>query len=255
MKNENYINIQGWMINELKLKGNELILYALIYGFSQDGKNKFKGSISYIMVAMSLSNRCVIDLIEKLVKRGLIIKTISNSGNQYQSVKKVHTCEESSQACEESSQPTCEESSHNNNIYNNISNNSFTKVKEATPSEPELIPFDENGNAIEKKIKKDNRNPEIEKLYNLFEKEFGIRPPSIRGGNGFDLNRGSASRMIKKFGIDELTRMISAVFQFQKKDNFIKKCTNPLEFEKNFASYQLYFNKLKQKINNQSRKA
>ena len=35
IKNENYVLIQGWMINELKLKGNELLIYALIYGFSQ----------------------------------------------------------------------------------------------------------------------------------------------------------------------------------------------------------------------------
>ena len=34
---DNYIVIQTFMIRELKLKGNELILYALIHGFSQDG--------------------------------------------------------------------------------------------------------------------------------------------------------------------------------------------------------------------------
>ena len=33
IKNENFIAIQGWMINELQLKGNDLIVYALIYGF------------------------------------------------------------------------------------------------------------------------------------------------------------------------------------------------------------------------------
>ena len=37
MDNENYILITGWMVNELKLKGSELFVYALIYGFSQDG--------------------------------------------------------------------------------------------------------------------------------------------------------------------------------------------------------------------------
>ena len=37
MKDENYIVLQGWMINKLNLKGNELTVYALIYGYSQNG--------------------------------------------------------------------------------------------------------------------------------------------------------------------------------------------------------------------------
>ena len=49
MKNENYIVIQGWMRNELNLKGNELIVYALIYGFSQDEESEFTGSVAYIL--------------------------------------------------------------------------------------------------------------------------------------------------------------------------------------------------------------
>jgi hypothetical protein len=41
----NYISIQGWMVEQLGLKGNELLAYALIHGFSQDGKNQFTGSM------------------------------------------------------------------------------------------------------------------------------------------------------------------------------------------------------------------
>jgi len=44
MKNENYITVLGWMVNELQLSGNEMVLYALIYGFSHDGKSKFNGN-------------------------------------------------------------------------------------------------------------------------------------------------------------------------------------------------------------------
>ena len=35
IQNEKYITIQGWMVNELNLKGNSLIIYSIIYGFSQ----------------------------------------------------------------------------------------------------------------------------------------------------------------------------------------------------------------------------
>ena len=48
IKNENYITIQGWMINELGLKGNSLIIYANIYGFSQNNDCEFIGSANYL---------------------------------------------------------------------------------------------------------------------------------------------------------------------------------------------------------------
>ena len=48
IKPNNFINIQGWMVTELGLKGNELIIYAIIAGFSQDGESNFHGSLSYL---------------------------------------------------------------------------------------------------------------------------------------------------------------------------------------------------------------
>lgn len=75
MKNENYIQIQGWMINELNLKGNELLLYAIIYGFSQDGKSEYHGSISYIEDAIRASRPNIIKILKKLLDKKLIIKT------------------------------------------------------------------------------------------------------------------------------------------------------------------------------------
>lgn len=123
MKNEGYINIQGWMINELKLKGNELLLYALIYGFSQDGKSQYRGSISYIQNALQISNRGAINNINGLLEKKLIYKTINTTGNLYwadlQVVQKVH------RGYAKSSQISSAKSSHNNNIYNN-NNNSET---------------------------------------------------------------------------------------------------------------------------------
>ena len=45
---DNYVAIQGWMITDLNLKGNELLIYAVIYGFSQDGESQFTGSLQYL---------------------------------------------------------------------------------------------------------------------------------------------------------------------------------------------------------------
>lgn len=71
---KNYITIQGFMVQDLNLKGNELILYALIYGFSQTTDTEFSGSISYIMKWLDCSKPTVINLLKKLCDNNLIIK-------------------------------------------------------------------------------------------------------------------------------------------------------------------------------------
>lgn len=45
MKKGSYLTIQDWMVTDLHLKGNELLAYALIYGFSQD-EHAFMAPIS-----------------------------------------------------------------------------------------------------------------------------------------------------------------------------------------------------------------
>lgn len=74
MENTNYITIQGWMINELNLKGNELLLYAIIYGFSQDGDSEYFGSQRYIAKAMKISLQTANKIINNLLDKGLIEK-------------------------------------------------------------------------------------------------------------------------------------------------------------------------------------
>jgi len=74
ISNINYITIQGWMISELSLKGNELLVYALIYGFSQDGNTKFEGSLSYIAEWLSASKQTAINVLKSLEEKNLIKK-------------------------------------------------------------------------------------------------------------------------------------------------------------------------------------
>lgn len=75
VKPDNYILIYGWMVNDLKLKGNELLLYAMIYGFSQDGETEFSGSLRYMQEWLGAgSKHTVLSVIEKLISKGLIKK-------------------------------------------------------------------------------------------------------------------------------------------------------------------------------------
>lgn len=71
----NYITIQGWMITKLNLSGNELITFALIFGFSQDGNSEFTGSLSYLCSWLNCSKPTAIRSLKELMKKGLIVKT------------------------------------------------------------------------------------------------------------------------------------------------------------------------------------
>jgi hypothetical protein len=71
---ERYITIQEFMRRDLGLKGNELIVYALIYGFAQDGENAFNGSINYIAKWTGASRQTTIRILAELEKKDLIYK-------------------------------------------------------------------------------------------------------------------------------------------------------------------------------------
>jgi uncharacterized phage protein (TIGR02220 family) len=74
VKDNNFIAIQGWMRTQLNLKGNELLIYALIYGFSQDGNSKFSGTRRYIAEWCGCSMKTVDNTIASLLAKQLIVK-------------------------------------------------------------------------------------------------------------------------------------------------------------------------------------
>lgn len=82
----------GWHIvvteemRALGLSGNDLMVYALINGFSQNGQGCFYGSLNYICETCGISKRTAIYILNDLVERGCLLKeeTIQNG------VKRVH---------------------------------------------------------------------------------------------------------------------------------------------------------------------
>ena len=86
IKDENYLMIQGWMANRLNLKGNELLVYAIIYGFSQDGESRYTGSRRYLADWCGCSVKTVGNALASLVAKGLITK-------HDKTVNGVHLCD------------------------------------------------------------------------------------------------------------------------------------------------------------------
>lgn len=73
VRDGNYFVVFGWM-RKLGLKGLQLELYAIIYGFSQDSAGAFYGTLSYLEELTGFSKRTIIDNLNELIEKGLIIK-------------------------------------------------------------------------------------------------------------------------------------------------------------------------------------
>lgn len=136
IKDENYYQISGWMLNRLELKGTELQVFAIIYGFSQDGESTFGGSISYLCDWVGASKPTIIKALKDLVDKQFILKettTINNVAfNKYRAnlpfVANFTGSKESLQGSKESLL--------NNNQYNNTNTVSKDTVLDTghTPS-------------------------------------------------------------------------------------------------------------------------
>lgn len=74
VKRETHIVLHGWMLTDLKLKGNELIIYACIYGFSQAEDQAFYGGLQYLADWTNSTKSGVIKCLKSLVEKNYISK-------------------------------------------------------------------------------------------------------------------------------------------------------------------------------------
>lgn len=130
---ENFIVIQGWMVSELGLKGNELLIYAIIYGFSQTDKQNFTGSLQYLAEWANSTKQGVLKALKSLISKGYIVKlgvSISPTGQHtciYHATKFNDVLNKVEWGIKQSLTPGIKQSLtnniNNNNIEDNIDNN------------------------------------------------------------------------------------------------------------------------------------
>ena len=142
---ENYINIQGWMVTELNLKGNELIIYACIYGFSQAEGQAFGGRLKYLADWTNSTKYGVTKCLKALIEKGYIVKDEEYINNvkccKYRTVNPDEVCNKVDHYATKlhgGMQQSCTNDNIDNNKYNNtnnINNNTSTASKTDT-SEP-----------------------------------------------------------------------------------------------------------------------
>ena len=134
VKRDNYINIQGWMVSELRLKGNELLIYAIIYRFSQDGETRFTGSLKYLADWTNSTKQSVSNCLKSLCEKGLIAKHDKiNNGVKFCEyyTTKLHTLyNKVVYPIQQSCIPPIQQSCTNNLLLNNKLNNLKERKKE-----------------------------------------------------------------------------------------------------------------------------
>lgn len=75
IKDSTYFSVQAWMVNELNLKGAERDVYAIIYGYSQDGESYFYGSLEYLSQLTGYSRNAICTALKALTEKQLLIKS------------------------------------------------------------------------------------------------------------------------------------------------------------------------------------
>ena len=92
LKDDSNFQIYGWMATKLKLKGNELLIYAIIYSFSRNdnGNGVFNASTAYLCEWIGATKKTVVEAIANLINKNLIIKLEDNFQKRKPNVYKIN---------------------------------------------------------------------------------------------------------------------------------------------------------------------
>ena len=140
VKRDNHLVIQGWMLTDYGLKGNELLIYACIYGFSQLDNQVFTGSRQYLADWTNSTKQGVDKCLKSLCAKGLLErKEYTFNGMKMVDYKAVWGGQQSCPGANEvaqGGQQSCQGVANKvaqggqQSCHNNIDNNIDTKYRE-----------------------------------------------------------------------------------------------------------------------------
>ena len=158
---ENYVVIQGWMLTDLQLKGNELVVYACIYGFSQCESQVFSGSLQYLADWTNSTKQGVAKSLKSLVQKGYLVKTDKVISGvkfcEYRATEFNGVCNKVAQGMQQSLTGGMQQSSPNNIDINNLDNN----LEDKRPTRPSL-------DDVKSYCRERNNGVDAQKWYNYY---------------------------------------------------------------------------------------
>ena len=136
----NYISVLGFMVRDLQLKGNELLVYAIIYGFSQAENQVFNGGLQYLADWTNSTKQSVVRCLKSLTEKGYIQKNekIINGVKfcEYYATKFNGVLNKVAYPIQQSLTGGMQQSLPNNIGFNNLKDNIKNNIYSASPAEP-----------------------------------------------------------------------------------------------------------------------
>lgn len=87
-KTKEYFTVYDWMITDLRLKGSELLLYAIIYSFCKDGETMVTG-LEYLANRTAMTTIHVCRCLNSLQEKEVIIKEVKEGQKIYLTINKM----------------------------------------------------------------------------------------------------------------------------------------------------------------------
>lgn len=183
MKDTDFIYIPGWAVNHLNIKGNELLVYSIIFSYSRDGIQRYEAPAEYLASCIGASVSTVKDVLKRLVDKGLIVASSekykgSVHRTYYQAVAPKTQARKGNDQYEngtgEDSVPVPKRygcTSTETVLNNNNNNNSIINRVTSSPSRRSLL---KNDNVLDKK-KRDKIEEFVCKCHHISE-EFDFVP-------------------------------------------------------------------------------
>lgn len=189
---DNYILIQGFMVSELDLKGTELLVYAIIYGFSQTEGQCFTGSLKYLSEWTNCTVRGVTKCLNSLKEKGLIEAVPGEDGKRkgYTVPHCSETMEQSShmeQSSIEQSSPMEQSSYDDRTKFHEVWNKVPMGMEQSSPNniDNNIIYY----NNI-------NNNAHTRECFSCYEENIGIVSPAVMEDMDAYLNQGIEDKLI-----------------------------------------------------------
>lgn len=233
IKDFNSFTIHGWMRTKLNLSGNALMIYSIIFCFSQDNKSAFYGTRQYLSDFIGASRPTVDKALNELCDLGYIIKESVEIKNVVfnnfkinfdilNDVKKYDTYKETLQGCKETLHNDNKTYNKENN-FNNINNNIDSKKEIEKEKSGFLEGYDENGeyhsffenddNFKEKSKPEENPKTDVEKVFDYYvmkSKFYGYVKKNLKMSN---ITLNNITKYLKEYSITYIEQTIDRYFQ------------------------------------------
>lgn len=129
MKDENYLKVYGWMMNQCELTNSELLVLAFIFGFDSG----YDGSLQYMADSTNMHRINAKKVVDNLVKKGFV-KRESRKGKT-----SIYTVSKSLTHRKQIANTTVSKSLTNNNIHkSNYKKGTFTDFNQRVYNFSEL---------------------------------------------------------------------------------------------------------------------